>query len=226
MSASKKLSEIVPLSAAQLLVLSDAAHRPDGVVVPPERLKGKAAVKVVQALIGKGLVREVRAKAGLPFWRDGETGRAFALVLTKLGRSAVPTQDIGPERVADEEPPGRPIEVPSPVREAAGGIEAEPFSAATAAGQHGAKVEEVHAEDAPKHSVPRPGSKLDAVIALLGRDTGASVDEIMAATGWLPHTTRAALAGLRKRGFAITRERTDQGGSSRYRIDAGLARAA
>ena len=27
--------------------------------------------------------------------------------------------------------------------------------------------------------------------------------ELIAATGWLPHTTRAALTGLRKRGYAV-----------------------
>ena len=38
----------------------------------------------------------------------------------------------------------------------------------------------------------------------------------MAATGWLPHTTRAALTGLRKRGYAI--ERSAGEGGSVYRI--------
>jgi hypothetical protein len=37
------------------------------------------------------------------------------------------------------------------------------------------------------------------------------------ATGWLPHTTRAALTGLRKRGFAIERTR-EEGSNSIYRI--------
>ncbi len=40
---------------------------------------------------------------------------------------------------------------------------------------------------------------------------------LMAATGWLPHTTRAALTGLRKRGFEIARDR-DPDGQSRYRV--------
>jgi Protein of unknown function (DUF3489) len=37
------------------------------------------------------------------------------------------------------------------------------------------------------------------------------------ATGWLPHTTRAALTGLRKRGYAVIRERIGAGDSV-YRI--------
>jgi hypothetical protein len=37
------------------------------------------------------------------------------------------------------------------------------------------------------------------------------------ATGWLPHTTRAALTGLRKRGYSVLLERQD-GRPSLYRI--------
>jgi hypothetical protein len=44
----------------------------------------------------------------------------------------------------------------------------------------------------------------------------------MEATGWLPHTTRAALTGLRKRGYAVVRERID-GGNSIYRIASAAA---
>ena len=48
-------------------------------------------------------------------------------------------------------------------------------------------------------------SKASAVFALLQRDAGATMPELIEATGWLPHTTRAALTGLRKKGHAITR---------------------
>ena len=68
----------------------------------------------------------------------------------------------------------------------------------------------------PRSALPRAGSKLPQVIALLGREQGSSVAELMAATGWLPHTTRAALTGLRKRGYALTREAGE--GGSVYRI--------
>jgi Protein of unknown function (DUF3489) len=48
-------------------------------------------------------------------------------------------------------------------------------------------------------AVPRAGSRLAEVIDLLSRDQGATIGELIAATNWLPHTTRAALAGLRVR---------------------------
>ena len=53
------------------------------------------------------------------------------------------------------------------------------------------------------------------------RDHGATIDELIAATGWLAHTTRAALTGLRKRGYAVAIDRSDDKRGSFYRIPAG-----
>ena len=61
-----------------------------------------------------------------------------------------------------------------------------------------------------------PPSKISTVISLLGREQGASVAELCAATGWLPHTMRAALTGLRKKGRAIEKASLD--GVTLYRI--------
>ena len=52
---------------------------------------------------------------------------------------------------------------------------------------------------------------------MLSKDDGASLDALIKATGWLPHTTRAALTGLRKRGYAVERVRDESKGSL-YRI--------
>jgi Protein of unknown function (DUF3489) len=59
--------------------------------------------------------------------------------------------------------------------------------------------------------------RLARVIDLLRRSEGAAIPTLTEATGWLPHTTRAALTGLRKRGYAVVRERTG-GGDSIYRV--------
>lgn len=64
---------------------------------------------------------------------------------------------------------------------------------------------------------PRDGSKLALVIDLLRRGEGATIVHLTQATGWLPHTTRAALTRLRKRGYGVTRERIGAGDSV-YRI--------
>nr|MBA4769903.1 DUF3489 domain-containing protein [Sphingobium sp.] len=42
---------------------------------------------------------------------------------------------------------------------------------------------------------------------MLEREGGATLDELTSATSWLPHTTRAALTGLRKKGHDIDRRK-------------------
>ncbi|MEJ6010458.1 DUF3489 domain-containing protein [Novosphingobium aquae] len=71
----------------------------------------------------------------------------------------------------------------------------------------------------PAVKIKQPG-KTDAVLALLRREDGATLAELMAATGWLAHSTRAALTGLRKKGHGI--ERSKRGEDTCYRI-AGAA---
>lgn len=53
---------------------------------------------------------------------------------------------------------------------------------------------------------PREYSKAHRLLKLLGTGTGASLEDMIEATGWQGHTVRAAMTGLRKRGFAIERE--------------------
>jgi hypothetical protein len=63
----------------------------------------------------------------------------------------------------------------------------------------------------------RGESKIAGVIALLKRDEGATLAELVEATGWLAHTTRAALTGLRKKGHLIAK--TSREGRAVYRIE-------
>lgn len=76
---------------------------------------------------------------------------------------------------------------------------------------------EIVTPETPSQS-PRGGSKQARLIELLGRVEGASLNDMVEATGWLPHTTRAALTGLRKTGHAIIRAKV--GDASRYSIAA------
>ncbi len=50
-------------------------------------------------------------------------------------------------------------------------------------------------------------TKQQKLAGLLLRDEGATLAQMIAATGWLPHTTRAALTGLKKKGFAISSDK-------------------
>jgi len=181
------------LSDTQLMLLSSATQR-DGLVVLPAKLKGGAATKVVRPLLARGLVNEVPSKPDMPAWRRDETeGQSYALVITRAGRKAINAEEEG-------EQPNEPSEKPA----------RKPQRAAKPAGRKGAKR-------AVGDTAPRAGTKLALVIDMLGARGGATIDALVKATGWLPHTTRAALTGLRKRGYRIEKARGDDG-ATRYRV--------
>lgn len=52
-------------------------------------------------------------------------------------------------------------------------------------------------------------SKRDQLAAMLVRDQGATIAQMQEATGWLPHTVRAALTGLKKLGYAVVSDKVD-----------------
>ncbi len=81
------------------------------------------------------------------------------------------------------------------------------------------------AERAPKQvSTIAKVTKKARLIALLSQKGGADVPSLSNTLGWLPHSTRAALTGLRKAGYEITSVKPDNGKPSRYQI-VGLAGA-
>lgn len=65
--------------------------------------------------------------------------------------------------------------------------------------------------------IERPGGKLGLLLDAIARPEGATLDELTTASGWLPHTTRAALSRLRQRGFAVRLAADD--GRKAYRLD-------
>ena len=90
----------------------------------------------------------------------------------------------------------------------------------TAAGLAAIGVEATGDEPAIVEASPAPPvaktSKAMMVIDLLRRADGATLPELIEATGWLPHTTRAALTGIRKKGHEV--ERGKRGDATCYRI--------
>jgi hypothetical protein len=198
----------IKLTDTQLVLLGAAAQRKDLFLVTSPTLKGATAQKVVSKLISAGFVKEVKAKAGNPIWRwDEESGASYALKLTAAGAKAIAVDDTA-------EP------------EDAGGE-----SDALANRDQAAILSKLDAKDARpaesmepspiRPSAPRGGSKLARVIGLLEGDHGATIEELIAATGWLAHTTRAALTGLRKRGYAVAIDRSNDKRGSFYHIPAG-----
>lgn len=82
-------------------------------------------------------------------------------------------------------------------------------------GAEGAGPEKPNPTSAPEgrttetNAVTKPPSKQQQLAALVVRDEGATLDQMIAATGWLPHTTRAALTGLKKKGYVISSDKID-----------------
>lgn len=94
------------------------------------------------------------------------------------------------------------------------GIEPVVASAVTAARK--AKPEPA---DAPKPAGIREGTKQAAIIALLQRPEGATIAEIVDATGWMAHSARGLISGALKKklGLAIATEMIEGRGRC-YRV--------
>jgi hypothetical protein len=198
------------LSDTQLVLLSAAAQREDHCLTPTSNLRGGAAHKVAEKLIAAGMVREIKAKTGTPVWRrDDAAALSLALKLTAAGLKAIAVDDEAEDGGSGAIRQGVEIRRSSaPPRDFSGHVQTRPSEAS------GGEAHQICEGGAP--SIPRPGSKTAEIIDLLQREQGATIDELIATTGWLPHTTRAALTGLKKRGYEIVRSRPD--GVTRYRI--------
>jgi hypothetical protein len=179
----------VALSDTQLMLLSAASRREDLLVTLPAHPKTGGARSSLSKLLSQSFVEEVMVRRDQPHWRADEDGQQIGLRITRAGLEAIGL-----------EPEGEPVPL-----ESSSGIPAAVSSQKAVA-------------PVGSPAAPRDGSKQALVIALLHRREGASLGELTAATGWLPHTTRAALTGLRKKGHALTRDKRADG-TSIYRID-------
>ena len=180
------------LSDTQLVILSSASQRHDGLAILPERLKGSVAKAAVTKLVGLGFLKEVRVKRGEPAWRKDEEDKPVGLKITSAGSAAIGIEDDGKGETEEAAP--QPKTRPKPKKQA--------------------PVETNVSRE------PRAGSKQAQIIGLMQRKNGATLDDMVEVTGWLPHTTRAALTGLRKKGYTIERARSPKGKTA-YRIAAG-----
>ncbi|KZD03085.1 DUF3489 domain-containing protein [Oceanibaculum pacificum] len=181
------------LSDTQLVILSAAAQRDDRNALPlPGSLRGGAAAKVAGALISRGLIAETvtesqtKADPALNrFWRNDEDGRATLLQITEAGLAAIgiETEDTGSTPTDATQTPAN---------------NAAPDAA-------GSTI------PAPKARTAREGTKQALLIEMLRAENGATIAEIVEATGWQPHTVRGAMAGgLKKRlGLAITSDKVE-----------------
>jgi hypothetical protein len=205
------------LSDTQAVILSAAAQRADHNVLPlPGSLRGGAATKVVGALLSRGLIREQiidsprKADAAMnTVWRNEPDGRGVLLLVTPAGLEAIGIEPAAtPEGATAEEPAAS---TPSVADEA-------PVEPAPKKRGRPRKAAPTGADVAPTPKT-RDGTKQAQVIAMLRRGEGATIAQIVEATGWRPHTIRGFLAGALKKklGLEVTSEKIE-GGERTYRI--------
>jgi hypothetical protein len=255
------------LSDTQAIIVSAAAQRPDGNLLPlPGSLRGGAAVKVVGALLARGLAREevtdriIRADTALnTVWRNEDDGRAVLLRITPEGLAAIGVEPAAESVATPEAEPARAggtvdyrfNEGINSAGEPAGGGDAEPTAAPAAeptdALAADAPTVEPRRRGRPKKQQATPAAASEAptnatktrgrlkgsdataaatpaaprktrddtkqaqLIAMLRRKDGATIAQIVAATGWQPHTVRGAFAGALKKklGLTVTSEKVE-----------------
>ncbi len=171
------------LTDTKMIILSAAAQRDDGSIHPlPKTLKGGAVTKVTGALLRRGLIAEAPRRNGTAI---GETNFA----ITAEGALAINVEPAECPHLSD-----------TGAQVADGGREAEPAAdippkakkAATGRGTAKGPVK------------VRTGTKQALVVEMLRRPEGATVDQIMEATGWQRHTVRGAFAGALKKKLGVT----------------------
>jgi hypothetical protein len=93
------------------------------------------------------------------------------------------------------------------------GIEPAEVKAVVANREHAAEA------PAPKPPIPRAGTKQAMLIEMLQLPEGATMEAIVAATGWQPHTARGAMSGAlgKKLGLVVTSAK-EEGRGRVYRI--------
>ena len=137
-------------------------------------------------------------------WRETRDGGRTALAITDTGLQAIGVD--ADRKTSKQSPSTKPQRRPGPK-------------------QRSRRTEPKPSGSKPKGrtSPPavRPGTKQALLIDLLQRKKGATIEEIVEASGWQPHSVRGAISGTLKKklGLMVTSEKPDDG-PRRYRIEA------
>jgi len=201
------------LSAAQVLVLATAARRPARMALPlPAGLRARGAARraLLASLLERGLVEERPTDDQALGWRRDGRGRHQALRITAAGLAAAG----GDRPAATQEPDAADGPAPAPGRAVAPGADEASFPGAEDAATTDADATPPPAAEpaAAPRAAARPGGKLGRVLDAVAAEDGATLAELAALTGWQPHTTRAALTRLRRRGFILVLGSADSAG--------------
>ena len=192
---------MLKLTETQTFILSGAATRPDNLAMPlPKGLHGAAAKAAVTKMIAQGWLEEVDAdlRKCEPLWRETGDGHGTTLIATEAGLAAIGIEPVVARTITN-------------LRSAKPEPLVEP--------QTGPVTSTIPVS--PKPVALRTGTKQAQIIALLQRPEGAAITEIVAETGWKPHSVRGLISGglKKKLGLPITSEKVDGRGTV-YKLNA------
>jgi hypothetical protein len=204
------------LSDTQLAILTAACQREDRSVYPiTARIGGAPLAKVLQSLLGKQLIEEVETADPTATWRTRDDGVALTVRATVAACEQIA---VAPAERKGAKPARAKAAQKGGTKKAHTGTRSATQAKRTpktAKGRSPARTPAV----APTRGKSREGTKQAEMIALLRRPEGATIDEIVAATGWQKHTVRGAISGALKKklGLDVTSEKVEGRGRV-YRI--------
>ena len=195
---------VTKISDTQAVILSAAAQRDDGAVLPlPDtlKIKGGAVDKVLGSLKAKGLIDHI----GAPRGDDPPPLRITRAGLQAIG---VEPEDAVPEGPTPADTGTAPADVGVRATDAAPATEADHAAMPAKEGKGKAAKRKARGTKAASAQTPAPraGTKQAQMIEMLKRPEGATVEQIAAATGWQHHTIRGAISGALKKKLGLTVE--------------------
>jgi hypothetical protein len=196
------------LTATQLMILAAAANRDDGSVLPLPRkskLDRETADGVFDDLLKKKLVAERPAIGPAAIWRESEAGQPITLAITPAGLRALAAE-------AGEPPPGDDAKAKKSRTGMSSSSKAHRHPARPSGGRR-AKGGKAAASPAS-----RTGSKQARLVALLRHAKGASIAEMVKATGWQAHSVRGVMSGVLKKKLGLTITSTKEERGRVYRV--------
>jgi Protein of unknown function (DUF3489) len=195
------------LSDTHLIILANAAKHDDGSVLPlpkKPKLDSDTVAAIIKSLTNKKLIVEQAATRDTVKWRDGEDGGPIMLAITDAGLRAIKIEPAGEAKTASATNRKRPQRGPEK-------------RAKSLSGKHRRAHEA--SGDAEAADVSRRGTKQAKLINLLRRAAGASIGEMVEATGWQAHSVRGVMSGALKKKLGLAIESETRANRGRvYRI--------
>lgn len=166
---------------AQRVILAAAAARESGLVLPlPKSLGGNRGTLaiILKSLLIRDLIAERPVLPDEELWRD----------TTELGRTTLVISAEGLKLMGID-----PVE--HVVHDADDSVLVDETRETAQTGRLGGSVE----PNKVACTLPRAGSKLATLITTLRRPAGATIPDLMEATGWQAHSVRGAISGNLKK---------------------------